>query len=248
MSSAQDDNSWPYPRTFHLYSFPSCAQCALLSAVLCTVSEERSWCAPACIQHSSRNREQLEFSWWLTWICSGRLWALALPWQVGTEERVPHSKWAALLETYITMGTGGAVLGLWSSYYLVDKRTWVFTVCRVQVLPRMPATGSLPGLPVNCILHSHPLQQRRDVSLVTAEQTSLQRSAKDTRNTLQGKCGMYIKGLLWFLLLETGEWSGFLQQTLAQTLISNSNMCFQFFQLCEKDSKASSIAHSRAES
>lgn len=97
------------------------------------------------------------------------------------------------------------MLGLWSSYYLVDKRTWVFTVCRVQVLPRMPATGSLPGLPVNCILHSHPLQQQRDVSLVTAEQTSLQRSAKDTRNTLQGKCGMYIKGLLWFLLLETGE-------------------------------------------
>lgn len=62
MSSAQDksdDDSWPYPRTFHLHSFPSCAQCALLSAVLCTGSAERSWCAPACIQHSSRNREQL---------------------------------------------------------------------------------------------------------------------------------------------------------------------------------------------
>lgn len=71
MSSAQDDDSWPYPRTFHLYSFPSCAQCALLSAVLCTVSEERSWCASACIQHSSRNREQLEFSWWLTWEALG---------------------------------------------------------------------------------------------------------------------------------------------------------------------------------
>ena len=115
-----------------------------------------------------------------------------------------------------------AALDVWSSHVLVHKRTWVFTVSAEiqellgevcswlasgggQALPGTLTSGSLPGLPVNCILNSHPLQQRGNVSPVTAEQTPLQRSAKDPRAALQGKCGMYRKGLLWFLLLVTGE-------------------------------------------
>lgn len=113
-------------------------------------------------------------------------------------------------------------LKVWSSHFVVDKRTWVFMVsaeiqellgdacsrlasCGEQALPGTPTSGSLPGLPVNCILNSHPLPQRGHVSPVAAEQTPLQRSAKDPRAALQGEGGMYRSGLLWFLLLVTGE-------------------------------------------
>lgn len=143
-----------------------------------------------------------------------------------------------------------AALGVWSSHFLVHKRIWVFMVsaeiqevlgevcswlagCGGQALPRTPTSGSLPGLTVKCILNSHPLQQRGNISPVAAEQTSLQRPAKDPRAALQGKCSLYRNGLVWFLLLVTGEWSGFLQQTLSQALISNSNMCFHSFN-CER--------------
>jgi len=109
---------------------------------------------------------------------------------------------------------------VWSSLFLVHNGTWVLTAF-AQVenllgnvssqlvgcgeLAGMPTTGSLPGLPANRILPSHPLQQWGNVSPVAAEQTSLQRSAKDPRAALQGKHSVYRKGLLWFLLLATGE-------------------------------------------
>ena len=76
--------------------------------------------------------------------------------------------------------------------FLVHKRTWVFMVSAEvqelleevcswlagrggQALPRTPTSGSLPGLPVSCILNSHPPQQRGNVKPVAAEQTPLQR-------------------------------------------------------------------------